>query len=121
MITGKRPEPRNPAAAAAAAEAQPIRRRITCNITQPKAAAAAAAEVHPEQPSKRARDTRGRFVPTNPPPATVDENGAITSAPDQAAEKAIKRKEARERAKAATQANPKAKARANAKPKSVQL
>ena len=55
----------------------------------------------------------------NPPPATVDETGAITSAPDPAAERARKRKEARERAKAAAQANPKAKAKAKprAKPK----
>jgi hypothetical protein len=49
----------------------------------------------------------------------VDETGAITSAPDPAAERARKRKEARERAKAAAQANPKAKAKAKprAKPK----
>ena len=67
----------------------------------------------PEQPPKRARDARGRFVPANQPPVTVDETGAITSAPDPAAEKARKRKEARERAKATSQANPKAKARQN--------
>jgi hypothetical protein len=70
-----------------------------------------------EQAPKRAWDARGRFIPANPPPATVDETGAITSAPDPAAERARKRKDAIERAKAAAKANPKAKAKPRAKPK----
>ena len=96
---------------AAAADAQPVRRRITGKISDPGFPPAA------EQAPKRSRDARGRFIPANPPPATVDETGAITSAPDPAAERARKRKEARGRAKAAAPANPKAKAKAKAKPR----